>query len=284
MQLYALNGEGQIIHACQAIKQVNYFCLECSQVIRMRGGPYRQTHFYHLEPPLACRQSQKGLIHLHLQMYFLRQLSPDDCQLEVRFPSIQRVADVAWPSQKIIFEIQYSPISGQEVLERNRDYQKAGWEVIWILHEERYNKTRLSSAEIALCSSPHFFTNMNREGKGILYDQFEICHQGIRFKRLPPLPIHIHKEAIRPISTLSWPLKMLKKRALNWKLSLEGDLFSLAEQEPFSAYLKQADAWEKQFYPPVSSRWRFLWVQLWKRAIYDPYHTLFRFILERMCR
>lgn len=283
MQLYALNSQGRIIHARQAVKQMDYFCLECRQNIRLRGGPYRQSHFYHLEPTPSCRQSQKGLIHLQLQTYFMQQLSPEDCQLEVRFPSIQRIADVVWPSQKIIFEIQYSPISGQEVLARNRDYQKMGWQVIWILHDHRYNQTRLSAAEMALRSAPHFFSNMNASGEGILYDQFDICHQGIRIERLPPLPLTIHKQSIQQIPTASWTLKLLKERALTWNLSLEGDLLNLSQKASASSYLKQAYVLEQRFYPSLSCHSHRLLSQVWQKII-RPHQAVFRFILERMCR
>ena len=47
--------------------------------------------------------------------------------LEKSFPEIHRIADVAFPSKKIVYEIQYSPISLKEVQKRNRDYTSLGY-------------------------------------------------------------------------------------------------------------------------------------------------------------
>ena len=286
MQLYASDFNGQPISARQALKQTNYYCLECQQTVRLRGGPYRQPHFYHLEPTPFCRQHQKGQIHLQLQFYFLQHLPLEDCQLECSFPSIRRIADVVWLSQKIVFEIQCSPISGEEVLARNRDYQRLGWRVIWILHDQRYNQVRLSAAELALRSSPHFFTNMNEKGVGVIYDQFELCNQRLRLKRLPPLPIEITKiDSLDSMETESLPLLLLKQRVQAWNFSFTGDLFSLFLHSPSSHYLSQALEIEQSFYSPPQRRTclQFLF-HLWHLGIVNSYQILFRFLLERMCR
>lgn len=286
MQLHAFDSNGCLVSSNQALRHTDYYCFECQQIVRMRGGPQRRCHFYHLEPTIFCRQHQKGQIHLHLQSYFLRQLPPGDCQLELPFPSIRRIADVAWLSQKMIFEIQCSPITAQEILARNRDYQTEGWNVVWILHDQRYNQIRLSAAEIALRSSPHFFSNMNRLGSGIIYDQFDICQKGLRKKRLLPLPIDL-KGGFRscPAEGLSYPLKLLTQRSNFWKFSFEGDLLSLFWNTPSSQYLKEALDLEKQFYSSENPfTWRDLPNQLWQRGIVRPYQIFFRYMLERMCR
>ncbi len=285
MQLYALDLKGQLINAHQAVRHIDYQCLECQQIIRLRGGPYRQPHFYHLHPAPFCRQHQKGLIHLQLQSYFVQQLPPGDCSLEFRFPSIHRIADVAWHSQKIVFEIQYSAISAEEVLQRNRDYQQEGWRIVWILHDHRYNQVRLSAAERTLQASPHFFSNMNHLGQGSIYDQFDICDQGIRKERLPPLPLIFNQPTTCFSDTQSWPLILLTKRSMNWKLSFKGDLIHLFLESPCHPYLQQAFDLEKDYYPAsASSSWHYWINTLWRQGIILPYRTLFRFLLERSCR
>ena len=228
MQLYALDEQGQLTSARNAKKQIDYCCLECHQTIRLRRGPQRQPHFYHLDPTPFCRQHQKGAIHIQLQSYFFQQLPSCDCQLELSFPSIRRIADVAWFSEKIVFEIQYSPISAEEVLARTRDYRSLGWEVVWILHDHRYNQIRLSAAENALRSSPHFFTNFNRFGEGIIYDQFDLCDHSFRLHRLPPLPVAA-VQMVRNLKSsvkMNYSLRKLEDRVRDWPLSFEGDLLS----------------------------------------------------------
>lgn len=285
MQLYAFDLEGQLISARQAFKQTDYQCLECQQIVHLRGGPQRQRHFYHLEPTPFCRQHQKGAIHLQLQSYFLQQLPFGDCQLECSFPSIRRIADVVWLSEKIIFEIQCSPITPHEVLARNRDYQQLGWKVIWILHDQRYNQLRLSAAELALRSSPHFFTNMDRLGSGIIYDQFDFCENGVRLKRLPPLPIDIRERFwVESMKVQSFPLILLEQRIKTWSLSFAGDLMNLSLKDPVSDYFIQAMEIEKIFYPSSSISWRHSLSKLLRWGMITPYQILFRFLLERMCR
>lgn len=286
MQLYAFDLKKQLVSAHQALKKIDYQCLECEQIIRLRGGPQRQRHFYHLEPTPFCRQHQKGPVHLELQFYILRSLPLGDCQMECSFPSIRRIADIAWLSQKIVFEIQCSPISAEEVLSRNRDYQKLGWKVVWILHDQRYNQIRLSTAELALRSSPHFFSNMNRMGEGIIYDQFDICEKGIRLKRLSPLPVNLTEMVDHyPSKKRSYPLILLQQRAQTWNMSFAGDFMSLFWETPNCDYLRQSIKIEKDFYTlsqlPV---WRHLPSKLWRGIIATPYQIFFRFLLERMCR
>jgi competence protein CoiA len=288
MLLFALDSNNQSIDARYASKQKNYFCLECQQIVRMRGGPHRRCHFYHLEPTIFCRQHQKGLIHLQLQSYFLQHLTENDCRLEFHFPSIQRIADVAWLSKKLIFEIQCSPISAEEVLARNRAYAQEGWSVVWILHDQRYNQKRLTAAEIALRSSTYFYTNMNQVGAGFIYDQFDICHKGIRQNRLPPLSIDFKEpfacEAFR--NHASFPLEFLANRAKNWKYFFHGDLLHLFINSPLANYLQEAIEKEKRFLllNNTSFSWNHLPTQIWQRGFAIPYQLLFRYILEKVCR
>lgn len=286
MQLYALDSQEQLTHARQALRQTDYYCLECQQIVRLRGGPQRQRHFYHLDPTPLCRQHQKGAVHLQLQSFFLQQLPLGDCVLEYSFPSIRRIADVAWLSQKIIFEIQCSPIASHEILARNRDYQQAGWQVVWILHDQRYNQMRLSAAEMALHSSPHFFTNMDRFGEGIIYDQFEIREGGIRLKRLPPLPIDIRYKKQKAFGNQPIPSIFLKKRAQSWNTSFAGDLLDLFLETPHSDYFCQVLEIEKSlgFGSRTSLAWKHLPMKLWQKGVAAPYQIFFRFLLERMCR
>lgn len=286
MQLYALNEKKELINAHQAFKKTDYYCLECHQIVHLRGGPHRQRHFYHLEPTPFCRQHQKGAVHLQLQSYFFQHLPVGDCQLECAFPSIGRIADVAWFSQKIIFEIQCSPISSEEILARNRDYQQQGWQVIWILHDQRYNQTRLSAAELTLRSSPHYFTNMDQLGSGIIYDQFDICDKGLRLMRLSPLPIDIReKRDLNSVQKQSFSLNLIQQRMLTWKISFAGDLIHSFIDNSIHSYCNQAIKMEKLFHTSTRPfKWRYLPLIIWQRGMVKHYQIFFRFLLERSCR
>lgn len=283
MQLHALDHLGQVINARRAQRQQNYRCLECKQDVRLRGGPHRQPHFYHFEPTIFCRQHGKGAIHLKIQHFFVNQLSPGDCILEYPFPTIGRIADVAWLSQKIVFEIQYSAISGEEALARNRDYQKEGWTVVWILHDHRYNQIRLSAVEMALEHSPHFFTNMDQFGKGLIYDQFDLKDKGLRLSRLSSLPIDI-KNISHQTDQKSFPLLHLENRAKNWPYYFAGDFMSLFLSRVNSEYLEKAFLLEKRRDSNQRKAKFFRVIKGTYRKITAGYQIFFRFFLERLCR
>ncbi|MCC5831626.1 MAG: hypothetical protein JJU12_01090 [Chlamydiales bacterium] len=161
--------------------------------------------------------------HRFIQLAIKEALAPQEVWLEKSFPEIGRVADVVWPCRKIIFEIQYSPISAREVKERNRDYGRLGYTVIWILHERRYNRTYLTPAERFLRLQTHYFTNINSLGQGEIYDQYARVRRGRRVERTPCYPITLsHPSYLKQI-----PRHFPKERR-KWKYSFEGDLFHQA--------------------------------------------------------
>jgi len=158
--------------------------------------------------------------HRTIQLALKKALAPQEVWLERSFPSIRRVADVVWPAQKTIFEVQYSPISAKEVQARNRDYQKMGYTVIWILHDRHFNRTYLTPAERCLRSQSHYFTNINAFGHGEIYDQYAHIQWGRRVKRTPRYPISIKELTHLKSIPRHFPVDRRK-----WTLSFGGDLF-----------------------------------------------------------
>ena len=221
MQIYALDHNSLSVHARGAKRGTGYTCPECSQEVRIRGGVSRQPHFYHLSAT-SCIMQGKSLIHLQIQYALQKMLSPEQILLEHRFPQIGRVADVVWPAQKLVFEVQISPISAPEVLARNRDYSKEGYQVVWILHDRRFNRPRITGAERALRYSPHYFTNINAFGKGFFYDQHAHFHFKRRKARSPRFPIHFKQ--VLPVNPKQLPGHFPDTRK-QWPISFKGDLF-----------------------------------------------------------
>ncbi|SPJ31589.1 unnamed protein product [Candidatus Protochlamydia amoebophila UWE25] len=284
MQIYALNEKNEIIHAYHAHKKVNYRCIECNGHLRSRGGALRQRHFYHLEPNRACHLHRKGIIHIHIQNHFYTCLPKGDCQLEYRLPEIGRIADVVWLSKKIVFEIQYSPITAEELSKRNHDYQKMGWSVVWVLHDKLYNQFRLSAAEQALRFLPHYFTNMDREGKGIFYDQFDYIQNGLRLYKMSPLPVDFSKFSLINAQELKEDcLYLIKQRAKNCSYYFFGDLIDLGNTSSTSAYYQKAQEKEKaQLVQAKQKKMKYLLKRI-KRRIEQTYQSIFRFLLEKVC-
>lgn len=231
MQIYALDEKGNSLQAQEGRRTQNYLCLECNQTLRVRGGQWRRLHFYHLTPSPACRLNGKSLTHLQVQFAIQKKLSPEEVFLERRFPAIGRIADVAWPNKKIVFEIQCSPISAEEVEARNRDFSTIGYSVVWILHDRRFNRFHLSSAESFLRSFPHYFTNINAFGKGIFYDQFAWVKGKRRIQKTPCMPIHVKRLTFLTSKQMA---SQLSKERKKWPLAFEGDLFHRGRLEKIS--------------------------------------------------
>lgn len=263
MQLFARTRSGARIFLSSAEKQCDYFCEECGGILHIRSGSHRQTHFYHLSPPVSCHQHSKSLPHIQTQLYLQRQLPQGEIFLEHRFPAIGRIADAAWIPYQCVFEIQCSPISREEVLSRNSDYGKEGWQVIWLLHEKRFNRSvRSSRLDPVFETLPHYFTSINAEGKGCLYDQFSIWRKGYRTHKLNPLPLALSPP--QPFPSFPIPtLNLLKKRQSSWPIFLPGDLLSLLYRTPPSPYMQLALLYEQN-----ASQTMILRAWFWIKQIY----------------
>lgn len=291
MQLCALSDEN-LIFAYKAVKQKDYSCLECRKNVRVRGGNHRQAHFFHTEPNRKCRQHSKGLPHLMVQ-YYLKNLIPEgECEIECRFPEISRIADVAWTHKKIIFEIQYSPISAVEVEARNLSYESIGYKVIWILFEGRFNQFNLTQAEDVLVKRPHYFTNMNELGSGFIYDQFSIVQKGIRTYRLPKLPIDLSRPYDKETDMDDTKnLRKIMQYRKTWGIGFEGDVLHYLNglnrvQDNISddsdlKFLKTLKEMPESY---ESLHFTLEYIDhLYYRFLKRPYKVVFQALLERAC-
>ena len=209
MQVHAFDKK-EMISAESAERRKNYTCAECLYDVRVRGGKRRALHFFHLRRNRLCRQSQKGIIHIKLQERI--QSFFEDAEMEVAFPSIGRIADVACSSSKIVYEIQYSPMSAEEAQSRTRDYAQVGYTVVWILHDHTFNKLRKTPLEQFLRAFPHYYASVDEKGGGHIYDQPD--------RSFPKEIVHLQKR--RPLPRFKWP-KGLQNRARSWPFYHEGD-------------------------------------------------------------
>ncbi len=283
MQLYALDSNQQLTPAIKAKKSQNYVCLECQGLVRVRAGNQRQVHYFHFRASSDCKLSGKSLIHLQVQIYLQSILPLKECWLERRFPAINRIADVVWEPQKLIFEVQCSAISAEEVLARQRDYASLGYQVIWILHDQLFNQYRLSLAEWSLIGQLFYFTNINKEGQGLIYDQFDQCVKGVRQKKLGPLAVDLLYPCFYPELNKQYPLLTLNQRLKKSLIYFRGDLtdqFYLDTPYFHTALSLQT---ELSFSELKHSNQK----MTLKTAIgnlLDCYRIIFQHLLERICK
>lgn len=294
MQLCALDENNALVFAQKAKKQHEYICMECGYSVRVRQGIHRQPHYYHTQPNRECRQHGKGMAHLLLQYALKAWLPEGEAQLECRFESIGRIADVAWPAKQLIYEIQYSPITASEVQARNRDYASLGYQVIWIFSDERYNNRSLTPAENIVSDSPHYFTNMNIHGEGVIYDEFSLTDKGVRILRLPKLiidpanPEFTNKEI--DSSFYDQIPQQIKNRISQWRCYFKGDAIdtslkqcndTLPCDEQFFLALKQLIALEREILTiSILTKLK----EIYRKYVLIPYSSILRLLLERACR
>jgi hypothetical protein len=138
--------------------------------------------------------------------------------IEYRFPSIRRIADVVFFPKKIIFEVQCSPISIENIQKRNRDYSSLGFTVIWILHDRIYNKKIATPAELYLRQNLSYYTSMTPFGHGFFYDQLDFFKGVTRIYKSTPQTIKSFYPKPPPRLPFFFPNKLRKR-----PLMLSGD-------------------------------------------------------------
>lgn len=155
----------------------------------------------------------KSLAHHEIQCYLKKQI--DVLELEKKIGG--RRADCVWEDSKIVFEIQISPISLNEVQNRIDDYSKQGYQVVWILHDQVFNVRTVSRAEKFL---RHFCATYYCNG-GCIYDQLEVVQGERRIYKGEPLVIDLRQPFV----------PFLKVPLRKWSLHFVGDLHTFCCQQ-----------------------------------------------------
>lgn len=289
MTLYALDGEF-LIYAGEAKDRQTYRCNGCHRPVRVRRGPYRTPHFYHLSESPSCRLYSKSEDHLLAQLALQKLLPPGETILEKPFIDLLRVADVVWEPRKIIFEIQCSSISLYEVKQRMNDYQRAGYQLVWILDDRIFNRQILRPPEQFIRQTPSYYATLRKQIFPIFYDQLEIFQKNRRVKKGQSLKVHLNYPALLPNCTWeeeSWPQQILQKVAQS-QLFFHGDLLHkalLSERVPsFRVSLENFRALEILFSQQQAPlKWGIL-KKIIVAVILHPFGLLMLYLLERAAR
>lgn len=217
----------------------------------------------------------KSRTHLALQHFLLEALPVGKAEMERRFPEIGRIADVVWEEKKLLFEIQCSPMSRQEMLDRTKAYHSIGYQTIWILHERSYNKFRLTSLENAIQDIPHYFTNLSPGGEGVIYDQCCYIKGAVRAKTWKRLPIDLSRpRSISPEMQKANKvrLQMVERRVNSWPLYFHLDLLSMDQGECDASECEAPLAYECSIKEQKETIWKKLkrfYLSLLHKAIKD---------------
>lgn len=257
----AKTSNGKTILALDAERGKDYTCPECASLVRLRMGEERRPHFFHLDPPASCRQAGKSLEHLSVQLFIKDAYVKEgmEAHIEHRFPKIGRIADVYIPANKLVFEIQCSPMEASEAIERNKDYKSLGINVVWILHTMTFLKNKASPFERAIESAPHYFTSMDAKGRGDLFDLYAPIHRLARLRRSRRYPIEITSSSSAPASG-----SFRQGRPLFFK----GDIAYLLKERGLDEETQRRILWDEAVKTTVYSKTGFEWKDPFRKGMF----------------
>lgn len=171
------------------------------------------AHFYHLKAAPSCKFYSKSENHLIAQLELEKKFPKGEVLLEKPFAQINRIADACWEKEKIIFEIQCSMISEKEAEMRLADYRSIGYEVVFLLDDNCFNRWILRPAEKFLRQRGAYFL-LTRGG--IVYDQFELFFENKRVKRGQALLIDLQRPFFSKSQRLDealFPKQLIERKA-----------------------------------------------------------------------
>ena len=124
---YAINKENRRIHAEDACKSEEYFCPACGEKVIPKQGEFNAWHFAHQAS--SCSDAW------HYDM------SEWHKEWQDRFPEDNREVVISHDGEthradvrigRFVIEFQHSPITLEEVQQRNSFYTGAGYDLIWV--------------------------------------------------------------------------------------------------------------------------------------------------------
>jgi competence protein CoiA len=286
MGLYAYE-EDQLVNAADASDRQSYRCIDCRRLVKVRRGPFRVPHFYHLSRSPTCRLYSKSQDHLLAQLYIQKLLPAGETFLEKPFLEIARVADLIWERPKIAFEIQCSLLGPQEVAKRMIDYAKVGYQIVWILDDRIFNRRKQSPAEAMIRLLPSYYATLRKQSTPVFYDQFEIHLNHQRLNRGRRLTVQLQRPYRIP-KEKEWLEKPLPKQVLQ-KISsntvyFHGDLLHkalLSKRIPALAYSMHTLRVLEEFFKRKAKRERNFLIRLTVRWILEPFGLLILILHER---
>lgn len=183
--------------------------------------------------PLYALDKKKLLLQLQIASLF----PENELQLEVLFPKIHRVADLVWKKKNLLFEIQCSDISPQEVRKRKKDYLEEGYFLIWLLDDRIFNQKRTSPSERLLRQQGAYFVHFSRKAPSKIYDQIEIVDPLQRLKKSPPSTVNLSHCYQTPKVIKAFPAQLQQRE--NILYYFEGDFLdrALKASNAFFSYL-----------------------------------------------
>lgn len=143
----ARDKNGQIRHLLvdTQVPKGEYFCPVCNGLVRLKKGEIMQPHFAHVSLSNCYYHFEnESKEHLNLKAALFRWAKKNEkVEVEAVIPELDQVADIL-VADRIALEIQCSPLSKTRLWQRTKQYQQAGYQVIWLLGEKLWLKKTLT--------------------------------------------------------------------------------------------------------------------------------------------
>lgn len=132
-------------------------CCSCGLPLSIKNGPLKQSHFAHRKS-CGCQNFSEGETEEHL---LGKRILAQWCdkfklvfKLEAYLPELKQRPDVLLQG-KIVIEFQCSQLSLERFVERTQNYQRHGYQVIWILGQHFFVGRRLTGFQRACLTYHH---------------------------------------------------------------------------------------------------------------------------------
>lgn len=195
--LSAFNSEKELVLAEDSQKLDKYTCPECNEVLSLRIGSWKIPHFSHKKDPekKICERGKseskehettKLKIYKDAISYMKEKGKIRNVSIEYRIG--KRIADVAiiGAVRKIAVEVQHSPISKTEIIERMQDHYREGFSTLWVVFPGSKIESTKKSGLLHKVRSFHKDIHNCTKGTILVYDgdlYFSVFHlMGYRYK------------------------------------------------------------------------------------------------------
>jgi len=230
-------------------------------------------HFYHAVNN-GCNYEQESREHLEIKYQIYRTCKSEQWETYVEFPAPDRtwISDVyaIKDGRKIVFEIQISTISPDELEERDKKYRNEGIESYWLLDNflER-------SRDFASWYDAHLYEEDDRLGETIPYIDYAIFDTGPEnhifiSKGIRSIGLHAKKQTLfttnnPEIPLVVWVREVLKRNYQNYL------------EDTFAAYHKKRQL--KNLAAPLLIQFREFYQKIIRDETYrkkvDSYYRIF---------
>lgn len=168
--------DNKVFYAWETEKeQKPFFCPECKREVGLRKGKIKIHHFYHIKK-FDCLVSPESQIHLEIKFKLYKYLKTIYNKVELEYRIGDRISDVFYinmKNKKVVYEVQKSKLSLDEVKKRTESYKNQNIYVIWLLIKDCL-KINDWNQEIKLSAWQQYIYK--------LYGKLFIYHNGIIYE------------------------------------------------------------------------------------------------------